>query len=192
MGSGRIVTPRHQKLSNMQEKKCFKCGRTLPIEEFYAHSQMADGHLNKCKECTRNDVIRDYNRKSQDESWMDKERARGREKYKRLNYSKRPFANKTRRDFPGCNGAACALKRRGYDLEGKEAHHWNYNLPHSVFLLSRKAHHRIHTFIKMSREDKYGYTKDGVRIETAQQAKTLYEGFLEECGIHEKIHLVEY
>lgn len=57
----------------MDCKECFKCLRTLPRGEFYRHRSMADGRLNKCKECTRADVsqhrkanidrIREYDRK---------------------------------------------------------------------------------------------------------------------------------
>lgn len=42
-------------------KKCFKCKQFKPIEDYYVHKQMADGHLNKCKECTKIDVKRGTN-----------------------------------------------------------------------------------------------------------------------------------
>lgn len=164
----------------MEEKKtkiCFKCGRKLPLSEFYKHSRMADGHLNKCKDCTKKDVSQNYGIKSKDESWMEKERERAREKFRRLNYKNKPFKN-TKKDFNGINNTRRSLKSRDYSIDGKEAHHWNYNEPRSVILLSPKAHHRIHKYITVSRDDKYCYTLDGLRLDTEEKTLKYYNEVL--------------
>jgi hypothetical protein len=41
----------------MTSKPCFKCHAVLPLAEFYKHGRMADGHLNKCKACTRREAL---------------------------------------------------------------------------------------------------------------------------------------
>lgn len=55
---------------------------------------MVDGHLNKCKECTKNDSRKNHERKSKDEFWMESERIRSREKFHKLNY-KDKYPNNT-------------------------------------------------------------------------------------------------
>jgi len=36
-------------------KVCFKCEIEKPLTEYYVHKRMADGHLGKCKTCTKKD-----------------------------------------------------------------------------------------------------------------------------------------
>ena len=38
-------------------KVCFKCGLRKPLDKFYKHKKMTDGHLSKCIICTKKDVL---------------------------------------------------------------------------------------------------------------------------------------
>lgn len=142
---------------------------------------MADGHLNKCKECTKNDVHINYETKSDNEEWMESERERGREKYKRLGYKDiykmKPYQN---------NHAYKSLSKRVkhvFDLKGKELHHWNYNIINSFFILSRKAHKMIHKFIYVNEDDFCTYLKsDNTKIENEQMAIEITKMILIENG----------
>jgi hypothetical protein len=37
----------------MHTKPCISCHNSLPLDGFYKHKQMRDGHLNKCKSCCK-------------------------------------------------------------------------------------------------------------------------------------------
>lgn len=55
-------------------KSCFKCLAVLPETEFYAHPHMGDGHLGKCKACTKKDVREHYWRTRPDRQAYEKRR----------------------------------------------------------------------------------------------------------------------
>ncbi len=149
---------------------------------------MRDGHLNKCKECTKKDVKLIYKIHSSDESWMDKERKRGRDKFRRLGYRNR--FKKTSSLCLGYGNISKKLRVLGYNTKNKEAHHWNYNKPLSVLLLSRRAHKRLHLHLKVNDEDKYCYTEHGERLDTEEKAIKYFRAVLEGYGIHEDLKVI--
>lgn len=155
----------------MENKKCFKCGRVMPIDSFYRHPQMTDGHLNKCKECTKSDITKnredkieyykEYDRNRADlprrvearrlyaeQAKTDPERkakkAISMDKYKNKYPEKYKAHYKMRdnmRDKKIEKPELCSVCGKKKNLEG---HHHDYSKPLDVLWVCRKCHIRIH------------------------------------------------
>lgn len=126
------------------EKKCFKCGEVKSLSEFYKHRQMADGHLNKCKPCTKQDVRE--NRKDKIEYYREYDRDRGNRQGKDYTISWRNDKPKAYKAHTIVSNAIRAgkMKRLPCEICGEadsHAHHDDYNYPLSVRFLCA-AHHK--------------------------------------------------
>jgi hypothetical protein len=140
-------------------KACFKCGEEKPLSEYYKHKQMSDGHLNKCKSCTKKDVYSLYNSNKNDKNYIIKERKRGRDKYRRL-YTGKGKANKDsflryKNKYPEKYRASikCRSIKEDYD-SSFELHHWSYNEEHHLDIIPiiKKEHMKAHRFIVYDQE----------------------------------------
>lgn len=155
------------------DKKCFKCGSVKPLNDFYKHPRMRDGHVNKCKDCNLNDVHNDYKKNKINPEWVEKERARGREKFHRTGYVSK--ADKQRNDryfelYPEKYKAVKYSQHIKPPFVGAEKHHWSYNDEHfkDVIHLTKKHHMKAHRFMVYDQERKMYRDLSGQLLDTRE------------------------
>lgn len=129
-------------------KTCFKCNRLLPINEFYPHSQMGDGYLNKCKECNKKDVKENYAKRR--EQYSEYERMRNQDEQRkemRLQYQRERRAKHPDK-YRAWQAISYALRYKKIQRESckfcgnpkSQAHHHDYSRPLDVVWVCFKCH----------------------------------------------------
>lgn len=131
-------------------KRCFKCERVLPIDDFYVHGAMRDGRLGKCKDCAKGDVQKNY-RKNQ-KRYASYERVRNQQEDRRAaraKYASRGRQN-NRQKYLARSAVSNAIRdgrldRRPCRVCGADAqaHHGDYSKPLEVDWLCFKHHREI-------------------------------------------------
>jgi len=127
---------------------------------------MKDGYLNKCIDCCKSQEKKRTLELSKNDSWMEKQRERGREKYKRLNYKdKQQLSNlkypwKDTNEYKGLR--KWYEKRNGFLDKNIELHHWSYSDENirDVILLNRSSHKRLHSLLTIDIEKRCYFISD--------------------------------
>jgi hypothetical protein len=147
----------------MTTKICFKCNIEKPLSDYYKHKAMGDGYLGKCKDCTKKDTKERADVLIQDPEWKEKEQARHREKYYRLDYKekhkptpemKKAAMAKYKNKYPEKVFATSATSKMKPIIKGNQLHHWSYNEQHrkDVIELTVKQHEKAHRFMIYDQE----------------------------------------
>jgi len=133
----------------MKEKECFKCKERKPLTDFYKHQMMADGHVNKCKECNKLDVRQNRNKRV--EYYREYDRKRG-------NRHPPEYLKKYRKDNPEKykahmmvnNHISSGKLTRPSHCQGcgdkckPEGHHEDYSRPLDLTWLCSGCHKFLH------------------------------------------------
>lgn len=147
-------------------KRCFKCLKIKSLDDFYAHPQMKDSHLNKCKECAKKDVRENYDKRRDQYLEYDKGRAnlphrvKARQEYMQTEAGKQSHALAVERyneQNPERKTAVWAVNNAVRDGRLKKepcfycgstrrihGHHEDYSKPLDVKWVCAKHHKMIH------------------------------------------------
>ncbi len=151
-------------------KTCFKCGESKPYSEYYKHPAMGDGHLGKCKTCTKKDVAEREERKKSDPDWVVLEAKRARERMRNvrsLGLEKKPSAESRKATLKNwdnrhpqkaiAHNAVNNAIRDGNMVKkpcercgstDSEAHHEDYSKPLDVMWFCPKHHAERHVELR--------------------------------------------
>jgi hypothetical protein len=160
-------------------KQCITCKETKELESFYTHKQMADGRLNKCKECCKKQAKERENiLRATDSNWVEKEKERGREKYKRLNYNslrvnpekKKKVITDYINRFPE-KRAATLVTQKMFREKDHHLHHWSYKKEHQTDVISLKKddHYYLHRFLSYDSESFQYKDRNGNLLDTKEK-----------------------
>jgi ribosomal protein S27AE len=137
-------------------KECFKCKTIKPLEEFYKHSKMADGHVNKCKECNKNDVTSHRNKNLEKVREYDRARGKIPERIKAQVEINKAWRAEDSRRVVAHSAVSRAIREGRLDRnpcvrcgEAKSvAHHEDYDKPLEVMWLCQPCHKQRHKELK--------------------------------------------
>lgn len=132
----------------IHSKTCFKCQTVKPLTEFYKHPQMADGHLNKCKECNKKDVNTNRNKKIEYYREYDRIRSKEPERKKLHNEISALWRKADKRRMKCHNAVSRAIKSGKLIRQPcvkcgsikSLAHHEDYDKPLDVVWLCQPCH----------------------------------------------------
>jgi len=137
-------------------KQCFKCKLTKPLSEFYKHSQMKDGHLNKCIECNKKDSNKHRAENLEKVREYDRERGKNPERIKFNTEINKAWREEDKRRARAHSSVFRAI-RKGILVKmpcvrcGEQkslAHHEDYDKPLDVMWLCQPCHKQRHKELK--------------------------------------------
>jgi len=150
------------RLSSPDMKKCFKCKLVQPLSSYYVHRAMGDGHLGKCKTCTKKDTEeRRALKESTDAKWVVAERKRHRIKSRKAREEGTAAIPKNDKKCAPHKRRACGKVKyalRTGKLKKKnclvcsspktQAHHEDYDKPLDVAWLCVRHHMDRHIHLR--------------------------------------------